>query len=105
MVAGIGVAAAPVLAACSSGSTKRAGASDTIKFGVIAPFSGVGSFVGNITHNSLDAAVQQINSTGGVGGRKVELVLRDAGQELTAGVKAYQECSGDPHMAGVLWFR
>ena len=104
MIAGVGVAASPVLAACSSGgSTKRAGASDTIKFGVIAPFSGVGSFVGNITHNSLDAAVQQINSTGGVGGRKVELVLRDAGQELTAGVKAYQEFSGDPHMAGVLW--
>ncbi|TMK87284.1 MAG: amino acid ABC transporter substrate-binding protein, partial [Actinobacteria bacterium] len=24
-------------------------------------------------------------------------------QELTAGVKAYQEFSGDPHMAGVLW--
>ena len=104
MIAGVGVAASPVLVACSSGgSTKRAGASDTIKFGVIAPFSGVGSFVGNITHNSLDAAVQQINSTGGVGGRKVELVLRDAGQELTAGVKAYQEFSGDPHMAGVLW--
>jgi len=105
MVAGIGVAAGPALAACSSGSksNKRAGASDTLKVGVIAPFSGVGSFVGNITHNSLDAAVQQINSTGGVGGRKVELVQRDAGQELTNGVKAYQEFSGDPHVVGVLW--
>ncbi|MBV8160170.1 MAG: ABC transporter substrate-binding protein [Acidimicrobiia bacterium] len=103
MVAGLGVAAAsPVLAACSSGA-KRSGASDTIKIGVIAPFSGVGSFVGTITHNSLDAAVQQVNATGGVGGRKVELVLRDAGQELTAGVRAYQEFSGDPHVAGVLW--
>jgi len=104
MVAGLGVAASPVLAACSSGTpSKRAGASDTIKVGVVGPFSGVGSFVGNITKNSLDAAVQQINSTGGVGGRKVELILRDAGQELTAGVKAYQEFSGDPHVAGVLW--
>jgi ABC-type branched-subunit amino acid transport system substrate-binding protein len=105
MVAGLGAAASPVLAACSSGSgsKKQAGASDTIKFGVIAPFSGIGSFVGNITHNSLDAAVQQINSTGGVGGRKVELVQRDAGMEITAGVKAYQEFAGDPHVAGVLW--
>jgi len=106
MVAGVGAAASPVLAACSSGGSsgsKRSGAGDTIKFGVIAPFSGVGSFIGNITHNSLDAAVQEINSTGGVGGRKVELVLRDAGQELTNGVKAYQEFSGDPHVAGVLW--
>src|SRR3954468_5864383 len=104
MIAGLSTAAAPVLAACSSGSSpNRAGAGDTIKVGVIAPFSGVGGFVGTITKNSLDAAVQQVNSSGGVGGRKVELVLRDAGQELTAGVKAYQEFSGDPHVAGVLW--
>ncbi|MBV8302714.1 MAG: ABC transporter substrate-binding protein [Acidimicrobiia bacterium] len=104
MFAGIGAAASPILAACSSGSSaKGTGASDTIKVGVIAPFSGIGSFVGDITHNSLDAALQQINSTGGVGGRKVELVLRDAGQQLTDGVKAYQEFAGDPHVAGVLW--
>ncbi|MBV8295914.1 MAG: ABC transporter substrate-binding protein, partial [Acidimicrobiia bacterium] len=104
MFAGIGAAASPILAACSSGSSaKGTGASDTIKVGVIAPFSGIGSFVGDITHNSLDAALRQINSTGGVGGRKVELVLRDAGQELTEGVKAYQEFAGDPHVAGVLW--
>src|SRR5436305_14459166 len=102
MIAGLSTAAAPVLAACSSGSSpKRPGAGDTIKVGVIAPFSGVGGFVGTITKNSLDAAVQQVNSSGGVGGRKVGLVLRDAGQELTAGVKAYQEISGAPHLAGV----
>jgi branched-chain amino acid transport system substrate-binding protein len=47
--------------------------------------------------------VRQVNANGGVGGRKVELVLRDAGQELTNGVKAYQEFAGDPHVAGVLW--
>lgn len=105
MVAGLGAAASPVLAACSSGSgsKKQVGASDTIKVGVIAPYSGIGSFVGTITKNSLDAAVQQINSSGGVGGRKVEVVQRDAGMELTAGVKAYQEFSGDPHVVGVLW--
>jgi hypothetical protein len=106
MVAGVGAAASPWLAACSSGgsgSAKRPGASDTIKFGVVAPFSGVGSFVGTITKNSLDATVQQVNASGGVGGRKVELVQRDAGQELTNGVRAYQEFSGDPHVAGVLW--
>src|SRR4051812_43489829 len=107
MVGGLGAVAAPALAACSSGSSKaskRPGASDTIKFGVVSPFSGVGSFVGTITKNSLDAAVQEINANGGVGGRKVELVLRDAGQELTNGVKAYQEVSGDLHVAGVFWW-
>ena len=103
MIAGLGtVAGAPLIAACSSGSSGK-GASDTLKVGVVAPFSGVGSFVGTITHSSLDAAVRQVNATGGVGGRKVELVLRDAGEELTNGVKAYQEFSGDPHVIGVLW--
>src|SRR3954451_11621714 len=104
---GVGMAALTVVGACSnsgsSSSGERKGARDTIKVGVIAPFSGIGSFVGTITKNSLDAALQQVNSSGGVGGRKVELVLRDAGQELTAGVKAYQEFAGDPHVAGVLW--
>src|SRR5690349_15420928 len=104
---GAGIAAAPLVGACSSGgesqSKARKGASDTIKVGVIAPFSGIGAFVGTITRNSLDAAVQQVNAKGGVGGRKVELIMRDGGQELTAGVKAYQEFAGDPHCAGVLW--
>src|SRR5947199_9425326 len=104
MVAGLGaVGGGPLLAACSGGSSGRKGASDTIKVGVVSPFSGIGSSVGTITHNSLDAAARQINASGGVGGRKVELVLRDAGQELTNGIKAYQEFSGDPHVAGVLW--
>src|SRR5436309_560255 len=74
-----------VLAACSSGSKKNTnanagtsgssdssgfggGGGDTVKVGVIGVFSGVGAFVGRIVNNSLDAAVQQINSTGGIGG-------------------------------------
>ena len=100
---GVGAVAAPIFGACSGTSSGRKGASDTIKVGVVSPFSGIGSFVGVITKNSLEAAVHQVNATGGVGGRKVELVLRDAGQELTNGVKAYQEFAGDPHVAGVLW--
>jgi branched-chain amino acid transport system substrate-binding protein len=106
MVGGLGAVAGPsLLGACSSGSTSggRKGASDTIKVGVISPFSGIGAFLGTITRNSLDAATQEVNAGGGVGGRKVELVMRDAGQELTNGVKAYQEFAGDPHVAGVLW--
>src|SRR5207244_3020657 len=57
---------------------------DTIKVGVIGIFSGVGAFVGRIVNNSLDAAIQQINSTGGVNGRKVEVIKRDAGTDAAA---------------------
>lgn len=115
----IGFASASVLAfsACGKGTSKTnadAGSKttsgggfkssgDTLKVGVIAPFSGVGAFVGRITTNSLDAAAAQINATGGVGGRKVEVVSRDTGTDPSAGVKAYQSFAGDKSVIGVLW--
>ena len=115
----IGFAGASVLAfgACGGGGSKtnaNAGnktttgggfksSGDTLKVGVIGPFSGVGAFVGRITTNSLDAAVAQINATGGVGGRKVEVVSRDTGTDPSAGVKAYQAFAGDKNVIGILW--
>src|SRR5581483_4924744 len=67
--AGIGSAAAvslsgAVLAACGSGGSSSGGgkniagvSGDTIKVGVIAPFSGIGAFIGTVTTNSTRAAV------------------------------------------------
>ena len=72
----------------SAGGGFSSSSGDTIKVGVIGIFSGVGAFVGRIVNNSLDAAVQQVNSTGGIGGRKVEVIKRDAGTDPSAGVKA-----------------
>jgi branched-chain amino acid transport system substrate-binding protein len=79
------------------------GGGDTLRIGVIAPLSGVGAFVGRIVNTSLGAAVQQVNSTGGIGGRKVEVVTRDTGTDASAGVKAYQALAGDRSVIGVLW--
>lgn len=79
------------------------GSGDALKVGVVGAFSGPGAFIGRIVDTSLDAAVQQINSTGGVGGRKVSVVKRDTGTDPAAGVKAYQEFAGDPEIVGVLW--
>jgi ABC-type branched-subunit amino acid transport system substrate-binding protein len=108
------LATSTVLAACGGGNKKDSasgakssgfgsGGGDTMKVGVIAPLSGVGAFVGRIVNNSLDAAVRQINSTGGVGGRKVEIAMRDSGTDPAAGVKAYQAFAGDKNVIGVLW--
>src|SRR5690349_10125804 len=55
---------APKTADTAAGGFTSTG--DTIKIGVIGVFSGVGAFIGRIVNNSLDAAKQQINSTGGV---------------------------------------
>lgn len=79
------------------------GGGDELKVGLIGPFSGPGAFVGRIVDTSIDAAVQQINSTGGFGGRKVSVIKRDTGIDPAAGVKAYQEFAGDTDIIGVLW--
>src|SRR4051812_34158014 len=91
MKAGLGSLAAAALsgsflAACAKGNDSGGvksgsgdGGGDTIKVGVVAPFSGVGAFIGTIVNNSLNTAVKQLNATGGIGGRKVQLVLRDTG--------------------------
>lgn len=109
--AGVGAAAATVLSgsvlgACAQGDDDEGGgggASDTVKVGVVAPFSGIGAFIGTITSNSLDAAVQQLNATGGIGGRKVELVKRDTGVDPTAGPKMYTELAAIDGLVGILW--
>lgn len=87
----------------ASGGFTGGGGGDKLKVGVIGPFSGVGAFVGRIVNNSLDAAVAQINATGGIGGRKVEVIKRDTGTDPAAGVKAYQSFAGDKNVIGVLW--
>src|SRR5689334_1793750 len=105
------------LAACSGGDKKESSSGttspekargfkasgDNLKVGVIGIFSGVGAFVGRIVNNSLDAAVAQINATGGIGGRKVEVIKRDTGTDPAAGVKAYQAFASDKSIVGILW--
>jgi len=101
--------ASPLLAACAQGDDggddvgTGGGAADEIKIGVVAPFSGVGAFIGTIVDNSLSAAVQQLNATGGIGGRKVRLVKRDTGVDPANGPKAYTELSADRDIVGILW--
>ena len=114
MKAGFGTFAAATLsgsflAACAKGndsgdvSSGDGGGGDTIKVGVVAPFSGVGAFIGTIVNNSLNTAVKQLNATGGIGGRKVQLVLRDTGVDPANGPKAYTELSADSGIVGILW--
>ena len=76
--------------------------SGTLRVGVVAPFSGVGAFLGEIVGRSLDAAVRHINSTGGVGGRKVELVERDTGIDPSAGPRVYADLVSKG-VVGILW--
>ena len=110
--AGLGAAAAAaapaVLGACAYGDDDAPDASaardgdELLRIGVVAPFSGIGAFLGDIVDRSLDAAVRQVNSTGGVGGRKVALVKRDTGIDPSAGPRVYADLAAKG-VAGILW--
>ncbi|MCE7885155.1 MAG: hypothetical protein DYH08_15080 [Actinobacteria bacterium ATB1] len=78
--------------------------SDTLKIAVVAPFSGIGSFLGAVAQRSLDAAVQHVNSEGGIGGRKVELVTKDVNAaDFQAAMNVYQDLAGQGDVAGIIW--
>ncbi len=82
---------------CSSGSD------DTLKIGVIAPMSGPAAAMGTVASTALDAAVAHRNATGGLEGRKVEVLLRDSGAEVGSGSRLYSELAGQPDLIGLLW--
>ncbi len=102
MAGGAGLAAAgtslsgTLLTSCSSSD-------DLLKVGVIAPFSGPGAPMGSVVNTSLGAAVKHLNASGGVEGRKVEVLLRDAGAEPASGARLYRELVDQREVVGVLW--
>jgi ABC-type branched-subunit amino acid transport system substrate-binding protein len=53
-------------------------AADTLKLGFLGPLSGALAFVGQTNQNCLALAVSEINSAGGVAGRKLEIVAEDS---------------------------
>lgn len=90
----------------SGGGGKIAGlTSDTLKIGFVGIFSGPFSFAARIQNDGIHATVEQINSTGGIGGRKIEVVKRDVGSNIfTEPPKAYQELVGNKDIVGIAWF-
>jgi branched-chain amino acid transport system substrate-binding protein len=54
-------------------------AADTIKIGAILAVTGPASFLGAPEAKTLKMLVEEINARGGMGGRKVELIIKDSG--------------------------
>ncbi len=59
----------------SNGTTTPTG--DTIKVGVYVDLTGQTSSFGQSTKNGIELAVEEINATGGVNGKKIQLVIED----------------------------
>ena len=63
-----------LVSGCGTGSDKKA---DTIKIGVVAELTGNNATYGTSITNGIKLAVQQLNDTGGLLGKKIELVVAD----------------------------
>jgi branched-chain amino acid transport system substrate-binding protein len=54
-------------------------AADTIKVGAILAVTGPASFLGAPEAKTLEMLTEELNAKGGVGGRKIELIIKDSG--------------------------
>ncbi|MFD2354606.1 ABC transporter substrate-binding protein [Nonomuraea ferruginea] len=81
-----------------AGETGNAGWSagaDTIKIGLIAPMTGAYAILGILQENSIRVEMDRVNEAGGVGGAKLELVVRDTALDPAKAVQASNELVGD----------
>src|SRR6266568_6734683 len=62
-------------------------AADTIKVGMIDPFTGVYAAVAQNELIGVKYAVEQINAKGGVLGREIELLVEDSANDVGTGVQ------------------
>ena len=68
---------------------------DKIKVGLIAPMTGNFAVLGISQRNSLQVVADQINAAGGIGGAKIELVVRDDQLSAANSVTYAKEFVGD----------
>jgi len=64
---------------------------DIIKIGIIGPLTGNAGEYGQNIKNALGMALEEINKTGGVKGRKLQLIYEDSACEPAKGVTAIQK--------------
>lgn len=67
------------------------GPTEPIRIGLLAGLSDRGSDFGESVRNGVILAVEQQNQAGGINGRKIELLVRDDGQDKDIAVKAAEE--------------
>ena len=67
-----------VLCACALMAAPAA-AAETIKVGAILAVTGGASFLGAPESKTLEMLVEEINSKGGIGGKNIELIVKDSG--------------------------
>lgn len=76
--------------------------SGTLKVGVIAPTTGPLSLQGQEKVNALNIAAEEINSAGGIKGKKIELVVEDDQGTNPGAVSAFQKLASQKDLIAVI---
>lgn len=84
------------VAACGGNGEGTSGStgSQTIKVGLIVSLTGNYTPLGSEDKKAVELAVEQVNGTGGLLGRKVELITRDDKTAPDQGIVAYNQIKG-----------
>jgi branched-chain amino acid transport system substrate-binding protein len=90
-------------AAAPAVSTTTRGVSDReIRFGIVAPFSGVARELGRQMKLGIDTAFNEVNDAGGVNGRMLRLVAADDGYEPTRTADAMRQLYEKDQVFGIV---
>lgn len=87
--------------AIKDGRTTLQADKQPIKVGLIAPFTGPLSASGEAIRRGILLAMDEVNRTGGVNGRPLELVIRDVQNDGKAGEKALRELVAQEQIVAV----
>jgi len=68
-----------------------------IKIGAILPLSGPSSWIGELRKMGFDLAVEEINSQGGVNGKKIKILYEDDKNEPLQAVNAFKKLVATAH--------
>ncbi|MFM1655332.1 ABC transporter substrate-binding protein [Brevibacillus sp. B_LB10_24] len=106
LFAAVTVAMTLVVTACgssgSAGSGSQSGGGDIVKIGMIADLSGKSALSGKFKKMGAELAVEEINADGGVGGKKLQLVIEDNLGTQEGSVSAFQKLVADPDIVAVI---
>src|SRR5438128_7468195 len=93
VVAGIIVTA--LIVAATAGPTSGLAADGTVKVGVIEMLTGGSAFYGNAVLEGIKVAETEINASGGINGKKVQLAIMDNASDNAEAAALTDQLEGD----------
>jgi len=96
-------AAVLLLSACATGGTTGNPSAETgpIKIGMIVPITGPYSPLGTGDKAAAEQLVAEINSAGGVDGRKLDLTVQDDKTDVTQSVTLFNQMAADKSVSAI----